>query len=60
MLDPYRSIDLYPHKYGVQPVIHGYLSKYRPWYFDGKSVWWGGNYELKSEAEAAAKRLREM
>ena len=60
MLDPYRPIDLYPHKYGVQPVIHGYLSKYRPWYFDGNSVWWGDNYELRSEAEAAAKRLREM
>ena len=60
MLDPYRSIDLYPHKYGVQPVIHGYLNKFRPWYFDGSSVWWGDNYDLRSEAEVAAKCLREV
>tara|TARA_R100000008_G_scaffold56436_1_gene34730 strand:+ start:776 stop:967 length:192 start_codon:yes stop_codon:yes gene_type:complete len=59
MLDPYRSIDLYPHKYGVQTVIHGYLNKFRPWYFDGSTVWWRGEYELRSEAEEAARLLKE-
>jgi len=57
--DNYRSIDLYPHKCGVNPIAHGYLSKYKPWYFDGKSVWWGRSYELRSEAEEAALVLKD-
>ena len=60
MLDPYRSVDLYPHKCGVQTIIHGYLNKYQPWYFDGSSVWWGATYELRSEADEAAERLKKM
>ena len=59
MLDPYRSIDLFPDKCGVNSIIHGFLFKYRPWYFDGKSVWWGDSYELRSEAEEAAESLKE-
>ena len=59
MLHCYRAIDLSPGKYGVQPIIHGYLNKFKPWYFDGRSVWWGSNYELRSEAEEAAKELKE-
>tara|TARA_R100000458_G_scaffold59374_1_gene69773 strand:+ start:1487 stop:1732 length:246 start_codon:yes stop_codon:yes gene_type:complete len=58
MLDPYRSIDLYPHKLGVQPIIYGYLLKFRPWYFDGKSVWWGSEFELRSDAEKSADLLK--
>ena len=59
MLDPYRSIDLYDHKIGVNSIIHGLLFKFRPWYFDGKSVWWGNDYELRSDAEDAARDLKE-
>ena len=58
--DVYRSVDLYPHKCGVQPIIHGYLSKFKPWYFDGKTVWWGMEYELRSEAEEAAELLKDL
>ena len=59
MFDPYRPIDLYPHKMGVNPIAAGLLFKFRPWYFDGKSVWWGDSYELRSEAEEAAESLKE-
>jgi len=58
--DVYRSVDLYPHKYGVQPIIYDYLSKFKPWYFDGKTVWWGKAYELRSEAEEVAELLKEQ
>ncbi len=58
MFDPYRSSDLFPDKCGVNPIIKGLLWEFRPWYFDGKSVWWGDYYELRSEAEEAAKSLR--
>ena len=59
MLYPYRSIDLYDHKYGVNTIAHGYLLKFQPWYYDGKAVWWGKKYELRSEAEKEAEELRE-
>jgi len=59
MLHPYRSIDLYPGKYGVNAVAHGFLNKFKPWYFDGSAVWEGSEYELRSEAEKAAKDLKE-
>ena len=58
MLYPYRSIDLYDHKYGVNTIAHGYLLKFKPWYYDGKAVWWGKSYELRSEAEKEAEELR--
>ena len=59
MLDPYRSIDLYDHKIGVNAIISGLLFKFKPWYSDGKTVWWGDSYELRSEAEEAAESLKE-
>ena len=60
MLDPYRSIDLYPQKCGVNSIIHGYLLKFKQWYYDGKSVWWDKDYDLRSEAEEAALRLKKL
>tara|TARA_R100000458_G_C8235143_1_gene215714 strand:- start:320 stop:520 length:201 start_codon:yes stop_codon:yes gene_type:complete len=60
MLAPYRSIDLYDGKYGVNPVINGFLLRFKPWYFDGKTVWWGDQCELRSEAENAALILKEL
>ena len=58
--DPYRPIDLYPDKMGVNPIIAGLLFKFKPWYFDGKTVWWGKDYELRSEAEDAARELKRL
>ena len=59
MLDPYRSVDLFPEKCGVNIIINGFLWEFKPWYFDGKTVWWGKDYELRSEAEDAAIELKE-
>ena len=58
--DPYRSIDLYPDKCGVQPIINGYLLEFKPWYFDGHAVWGGSYYSLRSEAESAALKLQQQ
>ena len=56
-LHPYRAVDLYPGQCGINPIIEGYLFSFEPWYFDGKTVWHGKKYELRSEAEEAAKQL---
>ena len=50
----YRSSDLVPDKCGVEPVEKGLVNEFKPWYYDGKSVWWGTLYPLRSDAEAAA------
>ena len=59
MFDPYRAVDLFPEKCGVNTIINGSLWEFKPWYFDGKAVWWGKDYELRSEAEDAAIELKE-
>ena len=58
-LSVYQSSDLYPDKVGVQPIIKGYLSEFKPWYFDGHTVWWGSYYSLRSDAEKAALQLQQ-
>tara|TARA_R100000152_G_C6582313_1_gene45736 strand:- start:268 stop:420 length:153 start_codon:yes stop_codon:yes gene_type:complete len=45
---------------GVNCIAYGLLFKFKPWYFDGKTVWWGKKYELRSEAEDAAKELKRL
>ena len=60
MLDPYRSIDLYPGKCGVNSIIHGFLLRFKPWYYDGKTVWWDQDYELRSKAEEKAFALKKQ
>ena len=59
-LSVYQSSDIYPNKAGVQPVIQGYLTEFKPWYFDGHTVWWGSNYPLRSDAEKAALKLQQQ
>ena len=56
----YRSSDLVPDKCGVEPVEKGLVNEFKPWYYDGKSVWWGTLYPLRSEAEAAALKLQKQ
>ena len=34
------------------------VNEFKPWYYDGKSVWWGTLYPLRSDAEAAALKLQ--
>ena len=55
----YRHSDLVPDKCGVEPVIKKLVYEFKPWYYDGKTVWWDKSYELRSEAEKAAEELRE-
>ena len=56
----YRHTDLVPDKCGVEPVIKGWVNEFKPWYYDGKTVWWGTLYPLRSEAEAAALKLQKQ
>ena len=59
VLHPYRHVDIYPGKYGVSTVIMGSLLEFKPWYYDGKTVWWGKQYSLRDEAERVAEQLVE-
>ena len=59
-LSNYQPSDIYPDKPGVQPIIKGYLNEFRPWYFDGHTVWWGSYYSLRSDAEKAALKLQQQ
>ena len=54
----YRHSDLVPDKCGVEPVIKELVYEFKPWYYDGKTVWWGTTHPLRSEAEAAALKLQ--
>ena len=56
----YQHTDLVPNKCGVEPVIKGFLNEFKPWYYDGKSVYWGTTYPLRSDAEAAALKLQQQ
>ena len=56
----YRSSDLVPDKCGVEPVEKGLVNEFKPWYYDGKSVWWGTLYPLRSDAEGAALKLQKQ
>ena len=56
----YRSSDLVPDKCGVEPVEKGLVNEFKPWYYDGKSVWWGTLYPLRSDAEVAALKLQKQ
>ena len=38
----------------------GLVNEFKPWYYDGKSVWWGTLYPLRSDAEAAALKLQKQ
>ena len=56
----YRSSDLVPDKCGVEPVVQGLVYEFKPWYYDGKTVWCGTLYPLRSDAEAAALELQKQ
>ena len=56
----YQHTDLVPDKCGVEPIIKGYVNEFKPWYYDGKTIWWGTLYPLRSDAEAAALKLQKL
>ena len=59
MLENYSS--LYnlkmPQDYGVNLLSYGLDSCFKPWYSDGKAIYWGQHCATRSEAEAVAKAL---
>ena len=46
-----------PNTFGVHMITYGFDSCFKPWYTDGKVVYWGQHCFTRSEAEAAAKAL---
>ena len=56
----YRHSDLVPNKCGVEPVIKGLLTQFKPWYYNGGCVYWGTTYPLRSDAETAALKLQQQ
>ena len=46
-----------PNTFGVNMITYGLDSCFKPWYSDGKTIYWGEHCTTRSEAEAAAKAL---
>ena len=46
-----------PNTFGVNMITYGLDSCFKPWYSDGKVVYWGQHCFTRSEAEAAAKAM---
>ena len=46
-----------PNTFGVNMITYGLDSCFKPWYSDGKAVYWGQHCATRSEAETAAKAL---
>ena len=44
--------------FGVQPIYYGLTSKFQGWFYDGKVVYLSRTFETRSEAQAAAEKLR--
>jgi hypothetical protein len=43
---------------GVKLIAHGVDSYFKPWYFDGKVVYWGNPEQTESDARASAQELK--
>ena len=46
-----------PETFGVNMISYGLNSFFKPWYKDGKVVYWGQHCSTKSEAERRAKAM---
>ena len=44
--------------FGVQPIYYGLTYKFKGWFYDGKTVYLSRTFETRSEAQAAAEKLR--
>tara|TARA_B100000945_G_scaffold321216_1_gene334505 strand:+ start:4142 stop:4378 length:237 start_codon:yes stop_codon:yes gene_type:complete len=56
----YKYTDSIPDTYGVEPVNYGLIYQFKPWYNNGKTIYWGTVYPLKSEAQSAALKLQQQ
>lgn len=45
---------------GIKLIAHGVESCFKPWYFDGKVVYWGSPEYTESEARASAEQLKDF
>ena len=43
---------------GIKLIAHGVESYFKPWYFDGKVVYWGNLEQTESDAWASAQELK--
>uniref|UniRef100_G8EY26 Uncharacterized protein n=1 Tax=Synechococcus phage S-CAM8 TaxID=754038 RepID=G8EY26_9CAUD len=43
---------------GIKLIAYGVESYFKPWYFDGKVVYWGNPEQTESGALAAAQELK--
>jgi len=43
---------------GIKLIAHGVDSYFKPWYFDGKVVYWGNPEQTESDARASAQELK--
>lgn len=43
---------------GALLVSYGITSFFKPWYFDGKVVYWGNPEQTESDARASAQELK--
>lgn len=44
---------------GAKLIAYGVASHFKPWYFDGKIVYWGNAEETKADALASAQRMKD-
>ena len=44
---------------GVHQVWLGLKSQFKPWFFDGSIVYWGGLYDTEAEAFAQAEIMKQ-
>ena len=54
-----RPIAMHSGSTGAQLVSYGITSYFKPWYFDGKIVYWGEPERTCSAALESAGRMRE-
>mgnify|MGYP000069899216 CR=1 FL=1 len=48
-----------PGNTGAQLMTYGITAYFRPWYFDGRVVYWGEPEHTRSDAVNSANRIRQ-
>ena len=48
-----------PGNTGAQLMTYGITAYFKPWYFDGRTVYWGELERTRSDAEHSATRIKQ-
>lgn len=48
-----------PGNTGAQLMTYGITAYFKPWYFDGRTVYWGDPERTRSDAEHSATRIKQ-